>query len=118
MYYLVVLVLDDNNLCKNVLEAWKEAGAPGITILDSTGIGEGRKALLDDMPLFPNLADIFKAQEKEHRTLFSVVKGEERVERLVKAVRSCICGFEEQEDTGFMFVVPVSHVYGSVFHKE
>ena len=118
MYYLVVLVLDDTNLCQNVMEAWEAAGAPGVTVLDSTGIGSSRKGLRDDIPLFPNLAEVFRSQEEDHRTVFSVVKGQEKVDALVEAVMGCVCGFNESSDTGFLFVVPVSQVFGNVFHSE
>jgi nitrogen regulatory protein PII len=109
-----VLVLNDTSVCQSVIEAWDEAGAPGETILDSTGVGSIKKALRDDLPLFPNLAEIFKAQEVEHRTIFSVVEGEEMVEKLVESVRNSVAGFGVSANSGFMFVVPVSQVYGNL----
>jgi hypothetical protein len=33
MAHLVVFVLDDLEQCPQVLDAWDEAGAPGVTIL-------------------------------------------------------------------------------------
>ena len=39
MRYLVVFVLDNPDRCQDVLNSWEEAGAKGITILESTGIG-------------------------------------------------------------------------------
>lgn len=114
MYHLVVLVLNDTTICQSVIEAWDAAGAPGVTILDSTGIGSIKKALRDDLPLFPNLADIFKAQEVEHRTIFSVVEGEEMVDALVDSVRDTVSGFGVDANSGFLFVVPVSRVYGNL----
>ena len=49
--------------------------------------------------------------ETQHRTLFTVVKSESQIEAVVKASKSVV-GDLEQPDTGFLFVVPVSQVYG------
>ena len=74
MSYLVVFVLDDPDRCQNVLDAWEAAGAKGITILESTGIGRVRRVgVRDDLPLMPSLSDLFKSAETHNRTLFSVV---------------------------------------------
>ena len=112
MYYLVVLVLDDPYLCPDVLSAWNKAGASGITILNSRGMGPSPHGIGDDTPLFPTVKDLFRSEETQHRTLFTVVDGEEKVEMLVKAAKSCVGNFED-DDTGILFVVPVSQFFGS-----
>ena len=75
MFHLVVLVLDDPDQCRDVLDAWEAAGAPGVTILDSSGLGRVRRATLrDDVPLMPSLSDLLRREEDHHRTLFSLSK--------------------------------------------
>ena len=55
MFYLVVFVLDDPDRCRDILDAWEAAGAPGVTILDSSGLGRVRRAgIRDDIPLMPS----------------------------------------------------------------
>jgi nitrogen regulatory protein PII len=49
--------------------------------------------------------------ENQHRTLFTVVKSQSQIEAVVKATQSVV-GDLEQPDTGFLFIVPVSQVYG------
>jgi nitrogen regulatory protein PII len=116
MAYLVVLVLDDPDLCRDVLDAWEAAGAPGVTILDSSGLGRVRQAgIRDDVPLMPSLSDLFRRQEDHHRTLFSVVKDQSQVEAIAQATQA-ITGELDRGHTGLLFVVPVSQVYG--LHKE
>lgn len=112
MYYLVVLVLDNPYLCSDVLSAWSKAGTSGITILNSAGMGPSPRGIGDDTPLFPTVKDLFRSEETRHRTLFSVVEGEDKVDALVKAAKSCVGDFEE-DDTGILFVVPVSHFFGT-----
>ena len=56
MYSLLVLVLDNAELLRDVLQAWEGAGVPGATVLESTGLRRvtdmfGR----DDMPRAPSL---------------------------------------------------------------
>jgi nitrogen regulatory protein PII len=116
MAYLVVLVLDDPDLCRDVLDAWEAAGAPGVTILDSSGLGRVRRASIrDDIPLMPSLSDLFRRQEDHHRTLFSVVKDQSQVEAIAQATQAII-GELDRGHTGLLFVVPVSQVYG--LHKK
>jgi nitrogen regulatory protein P-II 1 len=112
MSYLVVLIVDDPEHCPAVLDEWEAAGVPGITILASTGLGRVRKAgLRDDIPLLPNLQTLFEKEEVQHRTLFSVVETQEMVDRLVEAAKK-VTGDLDNPHSGFMFVTPVSQVYG------
>lgn len=112
MSYLVVLVLDNPDLCRDVLEAWEDSGVRGITILESTGVNRVKRAgLRDDIPLMPSMLDLFKTRETHHRTLFSVVDSEAQAERMVKATES-VTGDLRQPHTGLMFVLPLSQVYG------
>jgi len=112
MYHLVVFVLDKPDQCKDVLDAWENAGIRGVTILESSGLGRVRSAgIRDDIPLMPSLSDLFKHTETHHRSLFTVIKDEEQIQAIVKATQSVV-GDLEQPHTGFLFVVPVSHVFG------
>ena len=117
MSYMVCLVVDDADQCPTVLDAWEEAGVPGVTILASTGLGRIRKAgLRDDMPLLPNIHDLFESEEVQHRTMFAVVETQEMVDKLVGAVEEII-GDLDDPHTGFMFVMPVSQVFGYGKHR-
>lgn len=116
MSYLVVFVLDDPERCSDILDAWEVAGAPGVTILDSSGLGRVRQAgIRDDVPLMPSLSDLFRRQEARHRTLFSVVKDQSQVDAIAQATQAVI-GELDRGHTGLLFVVPVSQVFG--LHKK
>jgi nitrogen regulatory protein PII len=116
MSYLVVFVLDDPERCRDILDVWEAAGAPGVTILDSSGLGRVRQAgIRDDLPLMPSLSDLFRRQEARHRTLFSVVKDQSQVDAIAQATQAVI-GELDRGHTGLLFVIPVSQVYG--LHKE
>lgn len=112
MAHLVVFVLDDPDRCRDILDAWEVAGAPGVTILDSSGLGRVRQVgIRDHVPLMPSLSDLFRRQEARHRTLFSVVKDQSQVDAIAQATQDVI-GDLDGGHTGLLFVVPVSQVYG------
>ena len=116
MAYLVVLVLDDPDRSRDVLDAWEAAGAPGVTIIDSSGLGRVRQAgIRDDVPLMPSLSDLFRRQEDRHRTLFSVVKDQSQVEAIAQATQAVV-GELDRGHTGLLFAVAVGEVYG--LHKK
>jgi hypothetical protein len=112
MAYLVVLVVDQPDHCPAVLDRWEEAGAAGVTILESTGIGRLRQhGARDDFSLMPSLMELLRAKEIRHRTLFSVVENKQRAQRLIDAAEE-VLGDLDQPNTGFLFLVAVEHVLG------
>lgn len=112
MYYMVLLIVDDLNICPSVLDAWHSAKVPGITILESTGMGRLQKGgFRDDLPMMPSLSDLLRSQEHRHRTIFSVVEGEEMVDRLI-AITETVLGDLNEPDTGMLVALPVSRAVG------
>jgi nitrogen regulatory protein P-II 1 len=112
MQYLVVVIVDDPEHCPAILDAWEEMGVPGVTILESTGLGRLRRGgLVDDLPLMPSLRDLLESREVPHRTLFSVVPGEEMMNQMIATVQRVI-GDLDEPDTGFLFVTPVIQAMG------
>jgi nitrogen regulatory protein P-II 1 len=117
MNSMVVLIVNDIEQCPAVLDAWEEAGVSGVTILASTGLGRVRRAgLRDDLPMMPSLHDLFMNEEVQHRTLISVVDSQEMVDKMVAAAQQII-GNLDNPHTGFLFVTPVSQVYGFGKHR-
>jgi nitrogen regulatory protein PII len=115
MAFLVVLILDDVDQCHPLLDAWEAAGARGVTMLESSGIGRVRRAhMRDDIPLLPSLQRFFQSEERHHRTLFSVVESEEQAQKLIDAAQSVVGDFS-QPNTGLVFVIPLQQVVG--LHK-
>lgn len=113
MYYLVTLVLDDINHELDVFDAWEDAGVGGITIIESTGLARVRQknGYRDDMPLMPSIRSFFHSREEHHRTMFSIVQGEEMVQRLIEATEK-VTGKLTEPHTGILFAMPLSHVVG------
>ena len=117
MYSMIIFILDDIDYCHDVLNAWEDVGIIGVTMLDSSGLGRVRNAVRDDIPLMPSLSDLFKKDETQHRTLFTVVDSEEQIDAIVKATESVV-GSLDDPNTGFLFVTPVTRVYGRSKREE
>lgn len=112
MTHLLVFVLDNVDQYPAILEAWEAAGIPGVTILDSAGLGRiHERALRDDTPLMPSLRDLLPSQEVNHRTLFSVIEDETVLKRVIAATQTVVGNFSRHH-TGLLFVVPVALVLG------
>jgi hypothetical protein len=110
---LVLFVLHDPEKLRPLLDAWKEAGVGGATVLFSTGLGRLSRspALRDDLPLMPSLEDFLPQVEHLSRTIFSMIDDDEVVERVIAATRHVV-GDLDQPDRGLLMVLPVSRVYG------
>jgi len=110
---LVICVVDDPEKAGEVLSSWVELGVPGVTILDSTGLGHQLAGLgaPEDAPIFPSLERLLRAREEPHRTLLAVVDESFAVAKLVEATER-IVGPLAAPDTGILFVVPVEQAWG------
>lgn len=110
---LILFVLHDPDKLIPLLDAWKEAGVSGATVLYSTGLGRIRqsKALRDDLPLMPSPEDFLPQPERMSRTIFSMIDEEGVVEKVIAATEKVV-GDLCEPDRGLLMVLPVSQVYG------
>jgi nitrogen regulatory protein PII len=111
--FMLMLILNKPDQCQPVMDAWDAAGAPGVTVLPSTGLGRLRTAqgLKDDLPLMPSLEDFFQEQENLHRTLIAIVRERPVVDAIIQATQSLL-GDLNQPNTGILVVLPVLEAYG------
>ena len=91
---MILLVLNKVEQCSSVLDAWDAAGVPGITILESTGLGHIKSSIRDDLPLMPSIASLLRGREENHRTLFTVVE-EADVDHIIDVLGT----IEHQDET-------------------
>ncbi|MGQ0603846.1 MAG: hypothetical protein ACT4QE_19365 [Anaerolineales bacterium] len=110
---LIVLVLDDSEKVDEILNAWVALGIPGVTLLDSAGLGHELSAhsVREDLPLIPSLKSLLRQREEHSRTLFTVVPDGFDVEALIIATEA-ITGPLDEPDTGILFTVPVTRTRG------
>lgn len=113
MMHMIVFVLHDTGKLADVLDAWENAGVQGITIIPSTGIGRLKAGdiLREDMPLMPSLEDLMEVPEKFNRTLITMIKYEDLIDKVVDATERVV-GKLDDPNTGILVVVPLSRAYG------
>lgn len=111
--YLVLFVLHDTSKLDDVLSAWEGQGVQRITVFLSTGLGRMRynTSWRDDLPLIPSLEDFYRAESRFNRTLMTVVRGQEEVERLLR-VTTAIVGDLSKPNTGILLVLPIVQAFG------
>ncbi len=110
---LILFVLHDPEKLVPLLDAWKQAGVSGATVLFSTGLGRihQSKGLRDDLPLMPSLEDFLPQPERLSRTIFSMVDEDEVMEKVIAATEEVV-GDLLEPGRGLLMVLPVSRVYG------
>lgn len=110
--YLILFVLDNPDKLEELLDAWEDAGTGGATVLVSTGMQRiSNNAIRDDIPLMPGLDDFYKRVEDYHRTLFTIVKDDDMLNKIVDATQSVV-GDLNKPKTGILVVLPSAQVYG------
>jgi nitrogen regulatory protein P-II 1 len=116
---MILFVLHDPEKLHAVLDAWKEAGVSGATVLFSTGMGRLQKnqGLRDDLPLMPSLDDFLPKMDQLSRTIFSIVDDETVVDKIIAATERVV-GDLSQPDRGLLVVLPVSRVLGLRWHAQ
>jgi nitrogen regulatory protein P-II 1 len=110
---LILFVLHDPEKLRPLLDAWKEAGVSGATVLFSTGMGRIRQelALREDLPLMPSLEDFLPRVERLSRTVFTMLDDEAVVDAVITATQQVV-GDLNEPDRGLLIVLPVAQVYG------
>jgi len=119
MNYMVIAVVDELEKCSSVMDAWEAAGAAGITILESTGLGRVRAGEYrrDDLPLMPSLRSLWQTREEHHRTIFTVVRDEATIDRLFEATEM-VLGDLSEPHKGILFAIPVVRAFGVLAHNK
>lgn len=111
MAQILVLIIDNESFAPDVLERWEQIGVPGVTMIDTTGSRHEHDKTRDDLPFVVSLRSVLEAQEKNTRTLFSVIEDDAVVVQAAAAVLNIIPDFEHGHQ-GIMFTVPVTRVWG------
>lgn len=110
---LILFVLHDPERLRELLDAWKEAGVSGATVLFSTGLGrlDHSATLSDDLPLMPSLEDFLPSIDRLSRTIFSLVDDEKVVQAVIAATERVV-GDLSKPDRGVLMVLPVEQARG------
>ena len=108
--FLLIMVLDDSTRLNDVLEAWKAAGVPGITILESTGLNRILPRHTAQ-PMYAGFSQVFGGGRIGHHTLFAIIDSLELANTAVDATES-VLGDLSKPHTGIIFALPIAQTWG------
>ena len=111
--YMIMFVSKDFEQAAAVLQVWVDAGVGGVTILESAGMQRALDSggIRADVGIVYSLKSLMRSTEVHHRTLFSAIKNDETLERVVKATTDYVEDWA-RPDVGVLFVWPLTHAYG------
>ena len=102
--HVLVAVINEQNVVREVLTALIEAGITTATVIESQGMG---KFVAEQMPIFAGFRHLWGGANPYNTTLFTVVNDEQLAEALplVEEVM-----FEDKTGPrGVVFTIPVGH---------
>jgi nitrogen regulatory protein P-II 1 len=104
---LLFIVLNSADLLEDVLEGLIETGVTGATVVDSVGMGH----IIEDVPLFAGMRNIFKAAKPRNNMVFSVIEDGQAQETLhvLDTILGCSTG---GRGLGIAFTVPIDAAIG------
>ena len=105
---LLIAVINEEEKLDEILSGFVELGVTGATLINSEGMG---RFLVHDVPIFAGLADLASRSRPRNYTILSVIREEEKVDRVIDLLQK-ICGNLEDPATGIVFTVPVTRAVG------
>lgn len=110
--FMLMYVSKDIQGAEEMLDVWVKAGIEGVTIIESAGMQQTMKqGFREDFGLFVSMRKLMQNEEIHHRTLFSVVRDEDRLKTIIAAAEAHV-GDWSHPDVGVLFVLPVLQAYG------
>jgi nitrogen regulatory protein P-II 1 len=103
---LLFVALNSTEKLEEVLEGLVEVGVTGATVVDSVGMGR----LLEGVPLFAGMRNVFRAARPRNNMIFSVVTDTQAGEAL--EVLDKILGCSHGKGMGIAFTVPIDATIG------
>lgn len=105
---LLVMVVDKERDLDDIFEAFVQIGIKGVTVLESYGSGH---LFTENLSIFGKLSKIADGRKRHNKTIFSIVKDPETLEKAIKMVRE-IVGDINKPHTAVIFTVPLGIVQG------
>jgi len=109
MYTLLIVILHNLEHLPDLLEAWKNAGIPGITLLPSAGGFEAASQI--QRGGLSGLLHVFDNSNPQQRTLMSLIDNQETLAIAISEAEKVVGGFDRPR-SGILFTVPVGQALG------
>ena len=113
MAKLVILITVRHDVGHQIAEAWREAGAPGVTFVESYGLRRLREASRNTeiLPGHVSMFQILRDTDQSSLILLSVVEDDATADRLLDVTERTV-GDMSAPDNGIAFVLDVGRTLG------
>lgn len=105
--FMILCVVDDPHKVNGVMEAWRNAGVAGMTIVESTGLHRVQKVPHIPMPYLLGGVE----SERGNITILTVVEDEAMIQRCLAAAESVVGDFDSS-NTGIFTAWPLTFAKG------
>ncbi len=112
MTQMLQIILDDIKFLPDIIQAWREIGVSGTTIMKSVG-GYRTSTWLSKVGLSA-IDHLFEAKEVQRRTLIAVIEDDELLAHAIAEAERVVGGFD-RPNSGVLIVLPVAQTKG--FYK-
>jgi CBS domain-containing protein len=109
MAHMLQVILDDMKFLPDIIEAWRNIGVSGTTIMKSVG-GYRTGAWLTKVGLGA-IDKIFDAKEVQRRTLVTIIEEDKLLAQAIAEAERVVGGFD-RPNSGVLLVVPVTQTRG------
>jgi nitrogen regulatory protein PII len=109
--YLLVNVLEQPEHLVAILEGFAQLGIKGSTVMNSTGMGRVLMTAGTAGPAMEEINRIIANGESSNKTIFTVVKEKEMLDKAIDVVKS-FCGDLCEPGKGILFAIPLAFVDG------
>lgn len=108
--YLLLMVLNNENHLREILERFVEIDVRGATVINSQGMG---RIVSEKIPIFSSLRSILSGEESRvnNFTVFSAIKTEETLNKAIEVVLDVVKDINKP-GTGILIVLPILKIYG------
>ena len=103
---LLFIVLNSTEKLEEILEGLIEVGVTGATVVDSVGMGH----IIEDVPLFAGMRNVFRAARPRNNMIFSVVTDTQAAETM--QVMDKILDCAHSRGKGIAFTLPIDSAIG------
>lgn len=113
MAKLVLLITSRVEEGHRIGEAWQQAGAPGVTFIESFGLRrlQEKSRGMEVLPGMMSLVEILRQSERTSLIILSVIEDESLADQFI-AVTEGILGDLYQPENGVFFVVDLARAVG------
>ena len=109
--YLLVSIIEQTHHLPGILEGFARIGIQGSTVIETTGMGRVLMRTHAASPEMKHINKVLKDLESSNKTLLTVIKEKDQVDKAIEVVKS-FCGDFREPGKGILFTIPLEFVEG------